>query len=95
MNKIEVKCFVNGKSELGSSSLFISRTEPWDQVLYKISLKVNQPQTSSSVAYNEIGGEIGSVADLEDGDSVFFAMGGEAFVPPKAVRILFFGVDYG
>ena len=55
MNKIEVKCFINGENELGSSSLYLSRTEPWDQVLYKMSLKVNKPQGSNPLVYNENG----------------------------------------
>ena len=74
MNKIEVKCYINGEPEMGNSSLYLSKTEPWDQVVYKISLKVNRPQSSSSLVYNELGGQVTSVADLEDGDKVFFAV---------------------
>ncbi|KNB42214.1 GTP-binding protein [Blastocystis sp. subtype 4] len=83
MNKIEVKCYINGEPEMGNSSLYISKTESWDQVVYKVSLKVNRPQGSKSVVYNEFGGEITSVAELEDGDKVYFAVDGEPFVPPK------------
>ena len=68
---------------MGNSSLYISKTESWDQVVYKVSLKVNRPQGSKSIVYNEFGGEITSVAELEDGDKVFFAVDGEPFVPPK------------
>ena len=84
MNKIEVKCYINGEPEMGGSSLYLSKTEPWDQVVYKISLKVNRPQSPSSLVYNELGGQVTSVADLEDGDKVFFAVNGESFVAPKS-----------
>ena len=83
MNKFEVKCYINGEPEMGNSSLYLSKTEPWDQVVYKISLKVNRPQNAGSLVYNELGGQVTSVADLEDGDKVFFAVNGEAFVAPK------------
>ena len=89
MNKIEVKCYINGEPEMGNSSLYISKTESWDQVVYKVSLKVNRPQGSKSIVYNEFGGEITSVAELEDGDKVYFAVDGEPFVPPKIQGIIF------
>ena len=82
MNKIEVKCCINGEPEMGNSSLYVARTEPWEQVLYKISLKVNKPQGPNSVVYNELGGQITSVSELEDGDKIYFSVNGEAFVPP-------------
>ena len=81
MNKIEVKCFINGENELGSSSLYLSRTEPWDQVVYKMSLKVNKPQGSNPLVYNENGVVVKSVAELEDGQKLYFAANGEEFVP--------------
>lgn len=87
MNKIEVKCFVNGEKELGSSSLYLSRTESWEQVLYKISLKVNKPQGSNPQVYNEMGVVIKSVVELEDGDKLFYAANGEVFVPPVTSRL--------
>lgn len=90
MNKIEVKCFINGESEFGSSSLYLSRTESWEQVLYKISLKVNKPQGANPQVYNEMGVVITSMAELEDGDKLFFAANGEVFVPPASTRTLFF-----
>ena len=83
MNKIEVKCFINGDSGVTSSSLFVSTTESWDQVIYKVSLKVNRPQLPTSKVYNEYGVEVTNVAELEDGDKIYFAANGEAFVPPK------------
>ena len=89
MNKIEVKCYINGEPEMGNSSLYLSKTEPWDQVVYKISLKVNRPQNPSSLVYNELGGQVTSVADLEDGDKVFFAVNGESFAAPASQSMLF------
>ena len=82
MNKIEIKCYINGENALGSSSLYLSRTESWEQVLYKISLKVNKVQGSNPRVYNEMGVEVSSIADLEDGDKVFFEANGGPFVPP-------------
>lgn len=84
MNKIEVKCCINGEPEMGNSSLYVARTESWEQVLYKISLKVNKPQGPNSIVYNELGGQITSVSELEDGDKIYFSVNGEAFVPPAS-----------
>lgn len=95
MNKIEVKCCINGEPEMGISSLYVSRTESWDQVLYKISLKVNKPQGANSVVYNELGGQITSVAELEDGDKIYFSVNGDAFVPPKSSGIKYLLVFLG
>ena len=87
MNKIEVKCFINGEQESGISSLYLSRTEPWEQVLYKISLKVNKPLGSNPQVYNEMGVVITSMVDVEDGDRLYFAANGEVFIPPVSKRI--------
>ena len=78
-----MKCFIKGDSGVTSSSLFVSTTESWDQVIYKVSLKVNRPQLPTSKVYNEYGVEVTNVAELEDGDKIYFAANGEAFVPPK------------
>ena len=93
MNKIEVKCFINGENELGSSSLYLSRTEPWDQVVYKMSLKVNKPQGSNPLVYNENGVVVKSVAELEDGQKLYFAANGEEFVPIPG-SCIFYSFDY-
>ena len=88
MNKIEIKCYINGENELGSSSLYLSRTESWDQVLYKISLKVSKALGSNPRVYNEMGVEVTCIADLEDGDKIYFEPNGGPFVPPTT-RMLF------
>ena len=80
--KLRVNCFVNdGRKENGRRAVLNTRWH-WNTCLKKVAEKVDAEYTQKSLLYTADGVVVEDADELMDGETVFYAPGGEMFVSP-------------
>ena len=80
--KLRVNCFVNDGRKLNGRRAVLNKRWHWKQCLRKVAEKVDANYNARSTLYTTDGVVVEDVDELLDGETVFFAPEGEAFVEP-------------